>query len=654
MRVMSTMQWMIYRSLLVLFGFAFWMNPWLVSGQSEYSGDYTWGDLQGNATFTYRLVSGDTVFNGPFQMEHSEIDSSYQGDNYFLVEGNYTEGVPTSGWTLQFGQFQPTGSIRLEDSQFRMQLDGVLHSAKGELVEGKYQGKWIHEVNEIQNSLPGAQLFRSEVLFERGVSQLALQIESGQDILLGRFLRNGLAHDVWTLYASEQQSEHWHFREGRLEKIVLTEGEASREVTVLPAFNGPTSIINLDPRYLSLLDVFLQLSDQDYSLHGSATAKLLHENSSYYGRIENLLFSEPMMETPVPFQVKVPYQPLNTVQISDLEKIRTNLSLIDSLHEEINTSSSINIAKVADEDISYWQALIIALSTEYLAPERLLLEYYDREILDFIPSESLWEYLWPASVNRDDLEVQYEILGTRASHIYQVKSSGQISDNPGATRDIVRTSTSVLHQIDSIRRLLYAKVESGGDIGRFAEMEEQLIEQVQMINGILDSAQVDGQAADALENIRTLAIEELTKYSAVTDIDAKEMQGTQALNCLTQCRELAEQISLIPVRWELIQVEYTDRVWNNFTSTVMSEEVKKRITGSYRDILIPYFLEKVNSDLSCTNAGHLLDAFRKSHDKMYDLRFVDTTKMERRLRKASDAKTVLSILGLDFSNLVKS
>lgn len=645
---------MIYRSLLVLFGFAFWMNPLLVSGQSEYSGDYAWGDLRGYATFTFQLVNGDTVFNGPFQMEHSNIDSSNERDNYFLVEGNYAEGVPTSTWSFQFGQFQPTGSVRLEDSQFRMQLDGVLHSAKGGLLEGKYQGKWIHEVNEIQNSLPGAQLFRSEVLFEKGVSQLALQIESGQDILLGRFLRNGLAHDVWTLYASEQQSEHWHFREGWLEKIVLTEGEASREVPVQPAFNGPTSIINLDPRYLSLLDVFLQLSDQDYSLQGSSTAKLLQENSSYYSRIDNLLFSEPMMETPVPFQVKVPYQPLNTVQISDLEKIRSNLSLIDSLHQGINTSSSINIARVADEDISYWQALITTLSTEYLAPERLLLQYYDRQILDFIPRESLWGYLWPTSVNRDNLEVQYEILGTRASQIYRVKSLGQFSDNPGATGDIVRTTKSVLNQIDSISRLLYAKVESGGDVGRFAEMEEQLIEQVQMINGILDSAEVDGRAADALRKIQSVAIEELTKYSAVTDINAKEMQGTQALKCLTQGKELAEQISLIPVRWELIQEEYTDRVWNNFTSTVMSEEVKKRITGSYRDILIPFFLETINSDLSCLNAGHILEAFKQSHDKMYELRFVDTTKMERRLRKASDAKTVLSILGLDFSNLVKS
>ena len=644
---------MIYRTLLVLFGFAFGMGPLMLSGQSEYTGDFSWGELRGKATFSYRLVNGDTVFNGPFQMEHSDIYSAEEKDNYFLIEGTYDEGVPTGNWSFQFGQFQPTGSVRLEDSQFRMQLDGILHSVQGELLGGKYQGKWIHEVNEIRNSLPGTQLFRSEVLFEKGVSQLALQIEGGEDILLGRFLRNGLAHDVWTLYASEQQSEHWHFREGRLEKIVLTEGETSREVSVLPAFDGPTSIINLDPRYLSLLAVFLQMSDQEYSLAGSSAARLLQENSAYYSRIEDLLFSKRGTEIPVPFQVKVPYRPLNTVQISDLEKMRTNLSLIDSLHQEINTSSSINIAKVADEDISYWQALITALSTEYLAPERLLLQYYNREILDFIPRASLWEFLWPSSVNRDELSVRYEILGSPANQSYHVQSLGQISGDPGVTTDLVRTTKSVLNQIDSISRLLYAKVESGGDVGRFAEMEEQLIEQVQMINGILDSAEVDGPAAEALEKIQSVAIGELTKYSAITDINAKEMQGTQALKCLTQCKELAEQISLIPVRWEMIQEEYTDRVWNNFTSTVMSEEVKKRITGSYRDILIPYFLATVNNDLSCLNAGHILEAFKQSHDKMYELRFVDTTKMERRLRKASDAKTVLSIMGLDFSNLVK-
>ena len=63
---------------------------------------------------------------------------------------------------------------------------------------------------------------------------------------------------------------------------------------------------------------------------------------------------------------------------------------------------------------------------------------------------------------------------------------------------------------------------------------------------------------------------------------------------------------MLPERWEEIQQEYRDDVWNPFTAILMSEEIKKRITTSYRQVLIPFYLDQITNNLSCTNAPQLV------------------------------------------------
>ena len=648
---MSAINWIIFRSLNICL-LALVINTALLMGQSVYSGDYQLGPLRGEAMFSYQLDNGDTIFDGSFQLERGDLDPAVDEDSYFLVQGNYTDDIPHGAWTFKFGQLRPTGSISLDDNQYQVRLDGILHQAQGELVQGQYQDTWIHEVHQIQNSQPGEQLFRSEVRFEAGIPQLAIQIEDSDNVLLGRFLRNGLAHDVWTLYTNKEQSEHWHFRDGRLEKISIQVSDGDGDIDVFPPFEGPSIVMNLDHRYLSLLDVLLQLTGKDHSLIDGAAANLILKNSQYYSKVQELLCSKKSYPMPVSFQVEVPHEPFTEEQLRDMEQIRSNVLLIDSLSQITISSSSINIAKVADEDISYWQAIISSLSSEYLQPVRTLVQYLDREILDFIPKQSLWTFLWPDAQVTNRLELQYEVLGSEINRSYKVPDSLPIIS--GETRSIVQITTSVLNQIDSISRLIDTKVQSVGDQDLFAEVEEKLIEEVRALNGILDSAQADGLQSKALARIQSQATEELSKYSALVDIKAKQIQGTNSLNCLTHLRGLAQQVVLIPVRWELIQVEYTDKVWNNFTSTVMSEEVKRRITRSYRDIVVPHFLQRVIDDLTCVNVPELEQAFEQAYQRVTELRYEDTSKLERKLKNENDPKAVLEILGLDRPNPVKS
>ena len=81
-------------------------------------------------------------------------------------------------------------------------------------------------------------------------------------------------------------------------------------------------------------------------------------------------------------------------------------------------------------------------------------------------------------------------------------------------------------------------------------------------------------------------------------------------------------------------------------ATLMDEEVKKRITSAYRKILIPYFLEQVQSDLECQKIEGLNLLMKDTYQRMLELRVENTSKLERKLRKVTNPQIVFELIGL--------
>ena len=71
--------------------------------------------------------------------------------------------------------------------------------------------------------------------------------------------------------------------------------------------------------------------------------------------------------------------------------------------------------------------------------------------------------------------------------------------------------------------------------------------------------------------------------------------------------------------------------------------VKKRITESYEEVLIPYFL-KATSSLECGNVKALNEQIIQTHKTILGLRNKDTRKLERKLRREKRPMEVLQLL----------
>ena len=81
--------------------------------------------------------------------------------------------------------------------------------------------------------------------------------------MVGRLLRNGIAHDVWSLYTKQGigELENWHFTDGQLKKINLLINDDNKQISLNYGKPIDTATIDLDTHYLGIMELRLQQQD---------------------------------------------------------------------------------------------------------------------------------------------------------------------------------------------------------------------------------------------------------------------------------------------------------------------------------------------------------------------------------------------------------
>jgi glutamyl-tRNA reductase len=87
-------------------------------------------------------------------------------------------------------------------------------------------------------------------------------------------------------------------------------------------------------------------------------------------------------------------------------------------------------------------------------------------------------------------------------------------------------------------------------------------------------------------------------------------------------------------------------VWNPFTATIMSDQIKGRLTEAYDGLLIPSILTRIKTGLACAQVAEVHSILDQLYAKMKTLRKQNTSKLERKLRRENDPNTALELFGI--------
>ncbi|MEO0571668.1 MAG: hypothetical protein AAF039_08180 [Bacteroidota bacterium] len=613
----------------------------------EFSGERSFGTYQGQAEYEYRIEGIDTILEGGFTFQKSNLNALLRdNDSTFYIAGEFKGGVPQGNWTFQFGEFYSDSVAQVTGFQYRLNVTGISQEAKGFLDQGKPDGTWKISQKKIKDSQVLDTLFFSEINFLDGVPQQSFTVGNAQGTLVGRFLRNGLAHDTWSLFSNEAYNvENWFFTDGWLEKIEANTDGVPFTIGVFNNRFNPSKIMALDKGYSTLVSIYANHPSSSAIDLSTGINELLVQNSSNYKKIEEILSELGSNEFLEGFKVKAPYFPLDSISRKELNTTVNLTARAIETSKGFLENTRLNLIKRSDEEANTLYHTIAALDSSFLRPLGALMELENLGITESLSEEMLSNYLFPK--------------GRPSPQLVIVDDNGNAKDFLGPGGDLVDFEAEgmpaylaiaeyVSQSLEQIKVTLGQKLEDDKQQQEFVLLEEQMIAQVNAMNQFPDSTlqRLSKMERRALDNIKSKTEALLSEYAEMPTGDEKLNRARMLISCLLDFDALSQQIVKLPLRSEELREKYTDAVFNPFTATIMDESVKKRITSAYNNVLVPYMLEKVEKELNCEDAKGLQLLFQKSFERMVELREEDTSKMERKLRKERNPKVVLQLFNL--------
>jgi len=630
----------------LLFLGLFWLPSALFSQENrQYNGAFKVGDYQGKADFDYFVKNNDTILNGVFLMQRSSLEALLEKeDNSFLFRGNFKNNYPTGPWVFQFGEFKSDKQSEVIDYAYRVAISGTQEEAKGNIAQGKPDGKWSYEVNKIVDSEVEEIIFKSTIEFDKGIPQSNFSIENSTRTLVGRFLRNGLAHDEWALYDSEEfgASESWIFDDGVLKTIQLQVNGKPRTIAIFGAITTPTKTVNLDKRYLEALQLQKAIGDTT-NIFRERMTNLLDENTGYYKKIDTVLSNLGEAAFLPEFKVKLPFYPLNKTEKTQLDSISKLYRSARIISNSFLDNSQLNILKLSDKEALYLYSVVEAITETFLLPLNRLNANYENEILEYVPRAHLIRTSWLNGPPATTIKLNDSTLEKTS---FRLPGAPDFEGNTNTMSAVLQWSEYAKNSLEHVADILNEKLTKDKREQELIAIENLLITQNEALSATIDTLSNLQNAAGkrALNSIHEVSDSGLSRYAAEKNVKLKLSSAKALSSCMRHLQTLALIVGNLPEQSKKIESEYLDRIWNPFMATLMNEEVKKRITTAYRKVLVPYFLEEVQVNLNCNNAYELGELMERTYQQMLLLRKEETSKLERKLKRTSDPKAVLDLL----------
>lgn len=600
----------------------------------RYTGPFQLGNYVGEVDFSYRLVDGDTLLTGPFSMKRSNLDALLdQKDKTFSFTGSFTDGFPNGGWNFQFGEFESDQKTEVVGYQYRVNVNGIQKAAKGNIKMGKPDGSWSISEELIENSEVKETIFNSQITYADGIPQQSFRIEGRQGTLVGRFLRNGHAHDDWTLYGDDH-TETWSFSDG----ILNTISKKNSNFPIFQSNNRDFRTINLDERFVKILK--LQLTEEHYQNVQPGINELLTENAARYKQLNTILSQLGESQFMPVFKVRVPYYPMSSLEQVQANSMSEDYLQADKIAQGLLDNSQLNLLRRSDSEAQFLYSVVQSIHNTFLAPLKKAAQYQKHEVLDYVEGDVLMKRLFPAG--RPTTTIQSD----EANRTFQASNASDFNFYVKPMESLANISAYAKQCLDEIAAVLYDKVENEQRQQEIIALEEQMIKDVTRLNQLVDTVGTTNFTIDALRHITSTAESQLNSYSKKEQSNEKLAEAKQLVDCIAIYEKLALHISDLPKKDEEIKKVFTDAVWNPFMANVMDEEIKKRITSAYRTILIPFLLEQSQTNLDCEKATKLNQLLPDLHKRMLELREEDTSKLERKLRKEKNPNAILELFNL--------
>lgn len=609
----------------------------------QYQGPLQIGALQGDAEFSYTLKRKDTVFQGAFHLQASDLAGIRQNPlSFFSIDGEFEDDRPQGQWELRQGEFFSTGKAELKDHVYHLEVSGHEHVSSGTLQNGKPDGQWqIHtwhiEASEIEDSLLAGHFF-----FGEGIPRGGFSIRKDSLRLQGRFQNEGLADSTWMLTSpgSSPTTQQWQFAQGLLTGIILVEDGQSDS---LFTGTGQPTTLEMDERFFRIVRLQLELRHKDRNLPPGIEDVFLSSLSHFY-RIDSVLAVLSETSFMPRFRAKLQHAPYSADEEQALGIMAENTRNAQTVLSALQADAQLQLLRLSDPGIAFYLGAAQVIEDEFVHPLNQILRYDREELLEFLPRQKLisrWLPPGPLKVAPPE--------AAEADSSYSLQDTSAVDPTATGLARAAQISEVSLRSVQDLQDRLNRLVEQKHREKRLVELEDSLMARYAVVQDQIDSLQQNVNLSNQTVwgALQQVAENELSRYSRVDERAEKAQHAEELMRCLGEIQKLAESMADIPQQKEEVENTYTRKVWNPYTYTHMSEKVKTRILEAYSEILLPHFLGQVASTTSCEEIPRHQGQFRELYERMLELRVQNTNKIERRLKRLQVPEEILELFGLE-------
>ncbi len=638
--------------------------------QTRHSGPYIWGDeLQGSVEYSYRILSGDTVLNGPWHFTASWKDTTATDAVHSLeVHGQYDQqGLMTGPWTYSNKRLQFSSEPVVKGFQVVHDASGVEYKVVGRFENGLANGNWSVVDRSIVDTEPVDTLYMANAVFADGRYAGAISgrwdgmrfsgTATGSGMLHGdwvfehqfsdgRMLQEHRIHEegILAFHYFDLGKERYVVRHVGMDNTVDMENEIWEDMRVgRPYFR----IIQYSAFTLDQAGSVAQGPVMDSTVHylEAANTALREALTAFASHHEKPLWNSLTGAQPVDRPtVRVRRYPFAAQEAERLQRNAQRRAGGQAIIDDFFNDAQVDVARHSDEEISMLYEVMRLYRNGLGSLEHAVTVLAD-PIIEYLDRDVLLPYLLPELSYPDSITFSFK--DKRTIRAYDMPPPVNRSAAGPEALDIHMEETYA--DLQRIRTRVDVILEKYRDESMLVGKEERLVAQRDSIIALFgdEAPQDDRNAyhASVAESMKALAEQEFEAYAALS-ADEKIARIDTLIACFAEVITTYQRLARLPLRLQSLDELYTRSIWNPYTFTFMEERVKGRVYQAFEEVVLPYVLEDMRQHVRCGRMDTKQDNLVQLYRRMQALREQDTKDMAKQLRRVNDPLLLIELLGV--------
>jgi len=643
----------------------------LIAGNSfgqqreRYEGEYTFNNKEGNAVFTfYEDRDGEIIIDGNFSFVRKSIDTL---DRTLLSKLN-VNGV--------YRQNQKHGRWRYDQEEHRVELRNVIdfevitdlesedYELTAEYNAGQLQGVWDYRENKFERGRIEP-LFRADPInFSAGKITGNINFEQFGDYLTynitGRLDPQGVMIGEWvftymrdTVFVRETR----RYENGFLLGLRVVNDE-TREVINEVIFHEV--IQNLDrlnqgenveysiaeARFPLTFNVGYREGFEEIQVQRRGNEFLRHVLSRIL-QYEKDYVNDDGQLTQYPIHTRRFEYPISKADQQNIDEIDESF---DALQTEVNRFATMNALA-----INRYRDDSLAFAYEYFQRKQERLDRVDT-LVQILTSDEI-RYIDQDVFVREGIDYLSAFDTIRYEFDNEVRTRGlsyeeDITEDRSLTQNVLSYIRREQSIVDELRDYITRELQQLEQTDDLATMEARILQNKAEVDSIYLSHTTISDTdlemfAGVYENILQRHFNELSRRYSETDTYMERVEkGEIILDLISEMREQFDRLAAVFPTMDDLDETYQEETFNPFTYSRYNVRVKERLFDNGGMVLFNHYVNQLMNEEDYTKIKEHLDRIEALQERLYELRDVDTRRIERRLGRRTSINRIESALDL--------